>query len=74
MMDCGGMMGLGWLMMGFWLLVVVGIVLLLVWGIRHLGGQARNTEETPLATLQRRYARGVIGPEEADLQRDGGDR
>ena len=85
MMGCcgmGGMMGQpgatigpGWLMVAFWLLVAVGIVLLLVWGARRLGPRRARPEDEPLATLQRRDARGEIGPEEyerirSDLLRD----
>lgn len=87
-----GLMGL--LMMAFFLLAVVGAVLLLVWIVRQLSGPehrqgissgigslnnpTNNTgQEAPLAILQRRYARGEIGPDEyecirSDLLRDGG--
>ena len=63
-----------------WLLVVVGVILLLIWGIRRLRERGIGVgAETPLAILQRRYARGEIGPEEyerirADVLRDGGDQ
>ena len=61
-----------------WLLVAAGIVLLLIWAARRLGGWAKgNVDEPPLTILQRRYARGEIGPEEyerirGDLLRDRG--
>jgi putative membrane protein len=83
----GGMMSqfgsMGWpgaIMAISWLLVIVGIFLLLIWGIRRLGNQGMHaTEEPPLTILQRRYARGEIGLEEyerirSDLLRDGADR
>lgn len=63
-----------------WLLVVAGIVLLLIWGIRRIGNRGMGAaDEAPLMILQRRYARGEIGPDEyerirADLLRDGGDQ
>ena len=79
----GGMMGppgpmlwSGWLLLISWLVVAVGVTLLLVWGIRRLDASGRvGDDERPLALLQRRYARGEIGPEEyerirADLLRD----
>ncbi|GEM_PF-942516 len=77
----GGMMGWsppGWLMLAFWLVIVVGLGLLLVWGMRRLGERSQSPEaEPPLTMLQRRYARGEIGPEEYerirhDLLRDKG--
>ncbi len=83
----GGMMGQsgsipwpGWLMLVFGLLVVAGLVLLVVWGARRLAQpDGAAAYETPLTILQRRYARGEIGPEEYEgareiLLRDGGDR
>ena len=81
----GGMMGqsgpmiwTGVVVVVSWLLVVAGSVLLLIWGIRRFGNRGMGAaEEPPLTILQRRYARGEIGPEEyerirADLLRDGG--
>jgi uncharacterized membrane protein len=59
-----------------WGLVAVGIILLVVWGVRRLDNQASGADdETPLAILQRCYARGEIGSEEykrirSDLMRD----
>ena len=48
-----------------WLLVVAGIVLLLIWGIRRIGNRSMGAaDEAPLMILQRRYARGEIGPDE----------
>ena len=82
MMGSGGMMGQpgpttwsGWLMLISWLVVAVGIALLLVWGVRRVDRSGDTDDEKPLAILQRRYARGEIGPEEcarirADLLRN----
>ena len=70
----GGMMGWpapGWLMLAFWLLIVVGLVLLLVWGVRRAGGPRQDAAgEPPLTALQRRYARGEIDAEEYERIRD----
>jgi putative membrane protein len=90
MMGFGGMSGImgqsgsilwpGWLMLVFGLLVVAGLVLLVVWGARRFAlPNDSAARETPLAILQRRYARGEIGREEYEgareiLLRDGGDR
>jgi uncharacterized membrane protein len=71
----GGMMGqsgaglglLGALLLGVLLLAIVGGLLLLAWGLRPLaraGLPPPAQVETPLAILQRRYARGEIGPAE----------
>lgn len=87
MMGTGGMMGQpgsmmssGWLPPLSWLLVTVGLALLLVWAARRVGDRGGRAEgERPLATLQRRYARGEIGAAEyerirSDLVRDSADR
>ncbi len=85
MMGCAGM---GLLMAVVLLLVIAGVVLLAVWLVRLLSDRSsadpRSTtpgvpgpaEQTPLAMLQRRYARGEIGREEyeqirSDLMRHG---
>ena len=76
----GAMPWFGWLMMGLWLLVLLGLILLVVWAARRLGDRGGGpARETPLAILQQRYARGEIGPQEyermhADLLRDRGER
>lgn len=73
----GPMMGFGWLMLLFWLLVVTGVILLVTWAVRRLASQEDGAgAEAPLAILQRRYARGEIGREEyerirGDLLSDG---
>ncbi len=64
---------IGWLgmilMMVFWIAIVVGVVMLIVWLVRQsqgahtapgAGGQAPAAGETPLDILNKRYARGEI--------------
>ena len=62
----------GWTMMAvmmlFWLVFLVGIVLLIVWAVRQFGPAGRTTER-PLDILSRRYARGEITREEYDRMR-----
>jgi putative membrane protein len=76
----GPMMGSGWLMLLFWLLVVIGVILLVTWAVRRLASQETGAgAEAPLDILQRRYARGEIGREEyervrGDLLSDRGTR
>jgi putative membrane protein len=57
----------GWAMMAvialFWIALLVGIVLLIVWAVRQIGPAGRNAER-PLDILARRYARGEITREE----------
>lgn len=82
--GAGGMMGpsavlpgRGGPLLGGWLLVGIGVLLLGIWGTRHLASRSPAAgEETPLGIVQRRYARGEIGAEEyarirADLSRAG---
>jgi putative membrane protein len=49
----------------FWILVIVGIVLLVVWVVQKaLGGGAGGTEGSALEILKKRYASGEISKEE----------
>lgn len=87
MMGWGGMMGpgmtgwyygpgyapwLGIVMLLFWLLIIGGVGLLVVWLIRQ-GSQTLPREEqrgeTALEILKRRYARGEISKEQFDQMR-----
>lgn len=68
--DGYGWMGPGWIVMIlFWVLVIVGAVLLVRWfgmGDRDGGDTSRRT---PLEILQERYARGEIEREEYEQKR-----
>jgi len=68
--DGYGWMGLGWVFMVlFWVLVVLGIVALLRWlGLGGTGGR-ETARKTPLELLQERYARGEIEREEYEQKR-----
>jgi len=62
--------GFGWLgmivMLAFWVLIIVGVVLLIRWLVVQ-GGQTAPPpppQETALDVLKKRYARGEIGKEE----------
>lgn len=69
-MDGGTM---GWMMAVMLLIPVLVIALiaaLLVWVVRLSGPTAdRGPADTPLAILQRRYARGDVGTEEYERMR-----
>lgn len=66
--------GMVWMMIGafFWVILVVGLVLLVVWVIKTPGKNVRSeTEETPLDILKKRYARGEITRSEyEEMKRD----
>ncbi len=61
------------MMMGFEILLVVGVIALVVWGVQqgwNLPGRRESTEAgTPLAILQGRFARGEIDREEFQERR-----
>ena len=69
MMDgsvMGGGMGI-WTLFGmiFWIVLIVGVVLLVIWVIqRAAGGGTSKTGESALEILKKRYARGEISKEE----------
>lgn len=49
----------------FWIFIVIGIILLIVWILRQPGRYERSQgEESPLDILKKRYARGEISKEE----------
>jgi len=68
-------MGSGWMWGGtgigmvagmlFWILLIVGAVLLVIWAVqRFSAGRNEKLEESALDILNKRYARGEIGREE----------
>ena len=57
----------GWMFFHFlfWILVIIGVILLIVWLVRQPGRyEPGHSEESPLDILRRRYARGEISKEE----------
>ncbi len=58
------------LMMFFGLLLTIGIAVLAVWLFRQSGaGRGRDSEETPLEILEKRYAKGEIDKQEFEQKR-----
>ncbi|MBD3183194.1 SHOCT domain-containing protein [Candidatus Poribacteria bacterium] len=54
----------------FWILLIVGLVLLIIWGVRSTETRNKNNE-TALDILKKRYAKGDISKEEYEqLKRD----
>lgn len=67
--------GMGiWMLFGmvFWIVVIVGIVLLVIWVVQKaVGGGVGGTEGSALEILKKRYASGEISKEEfAEKKRD----
>ncbi len=63
------MMGYGmgaWMLLGivFWVLVVAGLVLLVIWIVQKALGGRGGAVESALEILKKRYARGEISKEE----------
>lgn len=57
----------GWMFFHFlfWILIIIGVVLLIVWLVRQPGRYDRgHGEESPLDILRKRYVRGEISKEE----------
>ncbi|HLG30352.1 MAG TPA: SHOCT domain-containing protein [Candidatus Brocadiales bacterium] len=50
--------------MVFWVLVIIGIVLLVIWVVRRAGGERSKAANSALEILKKRYARGEITKEE----------
>lgn len=59
--------GMGWMGWVSWIFFVL-IITIIVWAILRAGGKSQttpdNSRETPLQTLERRYANGEISTEE----------
>jgi putative membrane protein len=72
--DWGGY-GMGWGIFGalhmllWWVLIILGIVVLAKWLFGGTSGQARGAENRALELLKERYARGEIGKEEFDQKK-----
>lgn len=61
----GGFGGLGWIGLIFNLLVLVGIVLLVVWAVKHFtGSNPSSGVQTPKEILRSRYASGELTREQ----------
>ncbi len=58
----------GILMFLFWLLIIGGIVLLVVWGVRQVRPEA-PAGRRPLDIVKERYARGELTREQYDQMR-----
>lgn len=67
----GGAGRLGWLIMIlFWILVVAGITLLIVWVVRSGKKSNIGREKTALEILNEMYARGKIEDEEYEKKKE----
>ncbi len=68
-MISNGIMGSGmgiWMLMSiiFWILLIAGIILLVVWVVQKAAGGESRSEESALEILKKRYARGKVSKEE----------
>jgi putative membrane protein len=55
-------------MVGFWVLVIAGVVLLVKW-IGSASDRSGRLRETALEVLKKRYAKGEIGREEFEQKK-----
>ena len=68
----GGGWGMGYggpFMILFWILIVIGVVLLVKWFVGQSSAYKGPRERTPLDILRERYARGEIDREEFEQKR-----
>jgi putative membrane protein len=57
--------GMGWIMLIFWILVLVGLILIIKWLLQMTGGEKRPTRSSrAVDILKERYARGEINKAE----------
>ncbi len=72
MMNGGMMDGMGMMLLYFlfFMLVLVGVALLMIWAVRRSGGGLGSGREDPIEVLRARYARGEIGREEFERIRE----
>lgn len=82
MMPGGGMWGPGWwgsgyglfgmlFMLLFWILIIVGAVLIIRWLVTETGSRGAGSGETALDILKRRYAKGELTKEQFEaMKRD----
>lgn len=72
--DWGGW-GMGWGIFGalhmllWWILIILGIVVLVKWLFGGTAGSAQGKDNRALEILKERYARGEIGKEEFEQKR-----
>ena len=68
----GMMWGFGWWgMMFFWILIIIGVVLLVKWILEHgkIEKKASEGDESALDILKKRYARGEIDQAEFEQKK-----
>lgn len=72
--DWGGY-GMGWGIFGalhmllWWVLIILGIIVLVKWLFSGTGGSALGRENRALEILKERYARGEIGKDEFEQKK-----
>lgn len=67
----GFWMGLGWLfIILFWVLVILGIIYLVKLVVGVGAGKKGTDTETPLEILKRRYAKGEVTKEQFDQMKE----
>lgn len=62
----GGGMGL-WMILNifFWVLIIAGIIIIIIWAVsKSSGPEQKQEKESALDILKKRYARGEISKEE----------
>ncbi|MGD2270671.1 MAG: SHOCT domain-containing protein [Desulfobacterales bacterium] len=62
--------GMGWIMLIFWILVLVGLILIIRWLVQMTGGEKRPTRSSrAIDILKERYARGEINKAEYETMK-----